>query len=316
MKEICDINAETLMQLLERQKASWSTVAANYAALDGIMTRRMQLPGCSVTVMHNPARILSTASKPDSGRTNAESCFLCAGRRPAEQEALPFGRYSVLVNPYPVFRRHFTIAALAHVAQRIAGRFGEMLQLARALNGFTVFYNGPECGASAPHHAHFQAGESGVMPIEDEWRSAAETVTVHRDGVVFRLPKCLRNAFVVESASAGFAERCFAAICGAAGGGNVTGEPMMNVLARYDGGKWCVFVFLRRAHRPSFYGTEGDGCMLVSPASVEMGGVLILPRREDFDRITGGIVEALYDEVCIDDAAAADIITRLKAWNV
>lgn len=305
--------------MLDRQKASWRTVADNYSALEKVMTRRIVMPHCNVTAMHNPARILSTASKPDSGRTNPDSCFLCAGRRPAEQEALPFaGKYSVLVNPYPVFKRHFTIAAQTHTGQRIAGRFGDMLLLARLLDGYTIFYNGPGCGASAPHHAHFQAVESGAMPIEGEWHDAAAAVTENRFGKILRLPAPLRNAFVIESGSAGYTEEAFAGIYAAArhGNSNSNSEPMMNILSLYAGGKWEVFVFLRKAHRPSFYGSDGEGQMLVSPASVEMGGVLVLPRKEDFDKMTERTVTALYNEVCIDSEEADSIASRLKSTAI
>lgn len=312
-----NIDTECLSRLLERQKASWSTVADNYAALEQVMTKRIILPGCNVTAMHNPARILSTASKPGKSNPDAGSCFLCAEKRPAEQEGIPFaGRYSILVNPYPIFKRHYTIAALTHTEQRIEGRFGDMLRLSVRLNGLTVFYNGAECGASAPHHAHFQAGESGVMPIEYEWRSAAEIVAGNNSGEIYRLSESLRNAFVIESGNADYVEESFGNICAAARHGHDKGEPMMNVLARYVDERWTVFVFLRKKHRPSFYGSDGEGRMLVSPASVEMGGLLILPRREDFVKITAAIVTELYNEVCIDNGEADGIVSKLKKKTV
>lgn len=312
-----NIDTASLLRLLERQKKSWNTVRENYDALAGIITKRIALPGCSITVMHNPARILSTASKPYSKGPNSDSCFLCTEKRPVEQEALPYaGRYSVLVNPYPVFRNHFTIVSVTHTEQRIDGRFGDMLRLAESIPGFTVFYNGPECGASAPHHAHFQAGESGVMPIEDEWRGAAATVTENGTGGIYRLPEVLRNAFVIESGSAGYVETAFNRIYAAAPVMGRENEPMMNILAKYAEGKWSVFVFLRKAHRPSFYGTDGEDKMLVSPASVEMGGLLILPRKEDFVKITESHAAMLYNEVCIDNGETERIISELKTRKI
>lgn len=311
-----DIDTESLLRLFERQKISWSTAAENYDALSKVVSKRIVLPGCTVTAMHNPARILSTASKSGETSRDCGCCFLCTEKRPAEQEAIPFaGRYSVLVNPYPIFERHFTIAALSHTEQRIDGRFGDMLQLAVLLKGFTVFYNGAACGASAPHHAHFQAGESGVMPIEWEWQSGASVVLDNGTGKIFRLSGALRNAFVIESGNNGFVETAFDAILKCVKRGVETGEPGMNLLAQFVGGRWRVFVFLRKTHRPSFYGT-GNNEMLVSPASVEMGGLLVLPRREDFDRIDDRIVTRLYDEVCIDGTDADAIVSKLKSCAI
>ena len=69
----------------------------------------------------------------------------------------------------PVFSPHFTVSHLDHRPQAIAEQIDAFLRLMADFgSGWTVLYNGPRCGASAPDHLHFQAVPSGQMPIEKE----------------------------------------------------------------------------------------------------------------------------------------------------
>ena len=44
-----------------------------------------------------------------------------------------------------------------------------MLDLSKILDEYVLFYNGPKCSASAPDHMHFQAGNKGFLPLEDNY---------------------------------------------------------------------------------------------------------------------------------------------------
>lgn len=170
MNKTSDMN-QTIHHLLTGQLASWETARNNYAALSGVRVKELNVNGIPYKVQFNPARIVSSGAKVDAKSILERKCFLCPANLPPVQKGIPFGgHYNILVNPFPIFPRHLTVPELAHTPQRIATRFTDMLELAEALTDYTIFYNGPKCGASAPDHAHFQAGNKGFMPIEKDWR--------------------------------------------------------------------------------------------------------------------------------------------------
>lgn len=278
------------------QRAEWPLAARNFDALEGVEVRSIAMPGMDIKVQFNPARIVSSGAKVDARSLAERPCFLCEKNRPAEQRGIDWRGYTVLVNPFPIFPRHLTIPAGGHTPQRIQGRVADMLALAAELPGYTVFYNGPRCGASAPDHMHFQAGNSDFLPI---WQAldAAPLRTVADDGAGTRLSVCTAlpvNVFVVDAATPEAGERMFDRLYRVLPEGEE--EPMMNLLAAGS----RLVVVPRKRHRPSFYGTEGEGCMLLSPASVDMGGAFITPRREDFDRLDAQLLARVFDELCLD----------------
>lgn len=278
------------------QRAEWPLAARNFDALEGVEVRSIAMPGMDIKVQSNPARIVSSGAKVDARSLAERPCFLCEKNRPAEQRGIDWRGYTVLVNPFPIFPRHLTIPAVVHTPQRIQGRVADMLALAAELPGYTVFYNGPRCGASAPDHMHFQAGNSDFLPI---WQAldAAPLRTMADDGAGTRLSVCTAlpvNVFVVDAATPEAGERMFDRLYRVLPEGEE--EPMMNLLAAGS----RLVVVPRKRHRPSFYGTEGEGCMLLSPASVDMGGAFITPRREDFDRLDAQLLARVFDELCLD----------------
>ena len=169
-------------QLFTAQFAAWQQARDNYEALQGVKSRSFDIDGAHIKVQFNPARIVSTAAKVDTKSIGERKCFLCDANRPAVQEGIEWnGEYTVLINPFPIFNKHLTIPCNAHTPQRINSRITDMLSLAKALSDYTLFYNGPRCGASAPDHMHFQAGNKGFMPIENDMDSWEKTVVAETD---------------------------------------------------------------------------------------------------------------------------------------
>ena len=290
------------------QRAEWPLAARNFEALEGVEVRSIAMPGMDIKVQFNPARIVSSGAKVDARSLAERPCFLCEKNRPAEQRGIEWRGYTVLVNPFPIFPRHLTIPAVGHTPQRIQGRVADMLALAAELPGYTVFYNGPRCGASAPDHMHFQAGNSDFLPI---WQAldAAPLRTVADDGAGTKLSVCTAlpvNVFVVDAATPEAGERMFERLYRVLPEGEE--EPMMNLLAAGS----RLVVVPRKRHRPSFYGTEGEGCMLLSPASVDMGGAFITPRREDFDRLDAQLLTRVFDELCLDTEQIEEISNKVS----
>ena len=298
----------------ESQLAEWEFARRNFEALRRIETKTFDLDGFLIRVQFNPARIVSSAAKVDAASVVARKCFLCSENQPPEQRGLPWGDgYRVLVNPYPIFARHFTIPAAEHVPQSIADRYGDMLALARGFDREVVFYNGPRCGASAPDHAHFQAVGKGAMPLEAEvGRFATEKVLEASGAAAYAIRDYLRGGFVIRSADASAAAACFGKLYEALEVLPADAEPMMNVLTWYDSDGWTSCVFPRTKHRPACFYGEGATDLLVSPASVDLAGVMIVPRKDDFVKITAENIRAIFNEVCIDDSALQRIVGKLN----
>ena len=306
--------ADELNAFFESQLAEWEFARRNFEALRRIETKTFDLDGFLIRVQFNPARIVSSAAKVDAASVVARKCFLCSENQPPEQRGLPWGDgYRVLVNPYPIFARHFTIPAAEHVPQSIADRYGDMLALARCFDREVVFYNGPRCGASAPDHAHFQAVGKGAMPLEAEvGRFATEKVLEASGAAAYAIRDYLRGGFVIRSADASAAAACFGKLYEALEVLPADAEPMMNVLTWYDSDGWTSCVFPRTKHRPACFYGEGATDLLVSPASVELAGVMIVPRKDDFVKITAENIRAIFNEVCIDDSALQRIVGKLN----
>lgn len=251
-----------LEKFFQSQLQAWPETANRYADLERCERKVCNVRGQQVKVQFNPARIRSCGAKLDVASIAARPCFLCDCNRPAEQMAVDLGDYQLLVNPFPIFSRHFTIPAKEHTPQAIAGRMEDMLRLARLLDGMTVFYNGPHSGASAPDHFHFQAVPTGELPFwqAEQWPWGSPQYFEGDDAAVI----------------AGEVEAAIARV-------NPGQEPDMNIYARSlpDGRRQAAVIY-RAAHRPANYG-PGEGQTLISPASAEMAGVIVAPRQEDFD---------------------------------
>lgn len=279
-----------------------------------MQVKELNVNGTLYKVQFNPARIVSSGAKVDAKSIKERKCFLCPANLPAVQKGIPFeGHYNILVNPFPIFPRHLTVPETAHVAQRIAPRFGDMLDLARQLTDYTIFYNGPKCGASAPDHAHFQAGNKGFMPIEQDWRrQVAGKVADYGQATLWWLNDAPRTTLVIESADRKTAIKLFDTVYHSLDIQPGEDEPMMNVLVMYEDNKWIVFVFPRAKHRPACYTAEGDANLLSSPASVDLGGVFITPVEKDFIKITAEDIAQILGEVCLSPADFQKVRKRIQ----
>lgn len=303
---------EQVQALIKQQLSSWGVARNNYEALQKVCIKEVQVGDIKYKIQFNPARIISSAAKVDKASLEARKCFLCAKNRPDEQQGLPFGgHYEILVNPFPIFPRHLTIPDTQHIPQRILSRFGDMLDLADYLNGFTIFYNGPKCGASAPDHAHFQAGNKGFLPIELEWNIHKTKRTEIKGATLWHIDLFPCPALVIEATEKSAAEKLFDRFYRSMELKEGEDEPMMNLLVWKEKDKWIITLFPREKHRPTCYFTEGENNLLISPASVDMGGVFITPLEKDFKKITSLEVEQILKEVCLSPAKLSEIEQKI-----
>ncbi len=272
--------------LFERQARNWPQFAAGLAGLARARTRRVRIDWFEVFIRHIPHRMASTTAAVDRESVARRPCFLCARNLPPEEEGLPFGDdFTIYCNPFPIVDRHLTIVHSEHRPQRIANQFARMLDLAAALTGYFVIYNGPQCGASAPDHMHFQAGSRVLFPIEKD--------SLNLDGIT--IPRYARNVFVFRgrdrSALVNRMEGALDLLVEMTCKGP---EPMVNIAAFYAGGEWTVYLFPRAKHRPQVFHT---GELTVSPASIDLCGILVVPLAHDFEKITAEAVAAIFREV-------------------
>jgi len=307
--------ASKVHALLAQQKRSWETLRNGYAGLASVETKVFEIDGFTCRVQFNPGRITSSAAQVDEKSIRERKCFLCSENLPDAQRGLKYDNdYIILCNPFPIFPEHFTIPHVQHIPQEIRSSFPVLLQLSKDFSErYTVFYNGPKCGASAPDHLHFQAGEKGFMPIEDEYErlivSVGEKVADVGGLLVFAAEDFLRKFISFESDNALLLQKGFDAFYSVAQElSSSNDEPMLNILSSYQDGEWRVIIFPRAKHRPSFFFEEGEKQMLISPAAVDFGGVVITPVEYDFDRITQEHLIQMFNEVSISEP----IFTILK----
>lgn len=306
-------------KLFTRQLRDWDVAGRNYDALARATSRSLQMGESLIRLQHNPERRRSSAAAIDKGSLSRRACFLCTENQPSRQRAILWGdHYKIQVNPYPIFSRHLTIAHLQHQPQRLAGRVGDMLSLAADLPDFVIFYNGPQCGASAPDHAHFQAGAKGEMPLCDEILHATTHLLADSDeGFIGYVDELGRSLFTIETTTVRTAERYALRLLDllpVPAGGN---EPMVNVLCWWDNTErsWRMVVFPRRKHRPACYGT-GEGELLLSPGCTEMGGLWAVPVEKDFNSLTASQVQGLFNELCMSHQDLGMVIRNYgQRWD-
>lgn len=317
---LSDDLAENCRTLLDQQRETWELLRRNYASLDAVETKTFELDGTTVRVQHNPARMASTTARVDDEAIRARPCFLCVQNLPPEQRAITYGaEFVLLCNPYPIFSEHFTIVHRDHVPQRIRPALPVLLRMGRDLRGeFVVLYNGPRCGASAPDHLHLQAGNSGFLPLQESYErlvtDAGEKVADRGGVLVFAVRVGGRRFLVIESDEIDeAAAACLSVLHALRTVTGIDDEPMVNLLSWFEDGKWKVVIFPRQRHRPSVYFEEEPRRLVVSPAAVDLSGVVIAPRSSDFQRVTKDDLRAIYEEVLLPPNVFDDLAVRVRA---
>ena len=302
-----------LKAFLMEQLEGWDLARGNYDALSRVLRRTVNCGGFVVHLQYNPHRMLSSSARVDDASIKARRCFLCSDNLPYEQCRLNLpGRFQLLVNPYPIFNEHFTIASLDHQPQRIAPFFSAMLTSAELMPKSILFYNGPRCGASAPDHLHFQAGNTDFLPIESDFNSKrwCNLVTDLNVVKVWEWHDYLRSFITFEGSYPEALQAAFESFYLAMDQSANSEEPMLNVLCSCTSGRWLVHLFPRKQHRPSQYTAPGDDQLLLSPASVDMGGVLVLPREVDYLKLTLPLIKDVFNQVSLSADETRNIIER------
>lgn len=299
--------------LSAQQESAWRELSEARALWMETRYREIALGPFSVLLQHNPSRALSVAAPVDPESIRRRPCFLCSGNMPAAERGLPLDDgYALFLNPFPIFYPHPVIIHREHRPQAVGPALPAMLSVSRQLAGsYTLLYNGPACGASAPDHLHYQAIPRFSTALEADvrhldrlpwlapWRREFPT-----SGAVaaFTIREYARSVLVLRSPDEVVLLKAFARVLdnlppGPAPGG----EPLLNLLVWYEPDGWIVCLFPRTRHRPLAY-TRGDGPgVMISPGAIDLAGMLVIPRGGDFESLDAVAVRSIFQEVCLPE---------------
>ena len=311
---------QVLRKFIKDQLSVWPLAATNFRALKGVKTRELTVFGLPCRVQWNPERVRSTTADTSPEAIAARPCFLCDQNSPAGQRHLIFEgrkgrRYHIQVNPYPIFRDHLVISRDRHLPQAIWHHLPDMLDFAARYPDYTVFYNGPASGASAPDHLHFQAAPRHKMPLEeavDAFLDAPGTPLASvKDATLYRFDGFCRGVFALKATTAKSLTKLFYRLLECTDRHPGETEPKFNLFAYVKGGEWRVFVVMRAAKNSHHFSAEGPDHLTISPGAADMAGVFVAPFREDFDKVTPALLEEMLDEVTIPAHEQEMIVWRL-----
>lgn len=305
----------SISRFFNRQLEVWTDARHRFRDLKHVETRQFS---DQLKLQWNPARIVSTGAKIDKKTLGERPCFLCDKNRPKEQMPKQIDeKFHLLVNPFPILPVHFTIPARKHQPQLIYKNYGEMHRFISLHSDLMVFYNGPKCGASAPDHLHFQAGTNGILPLQTNWqrlsRNLTDIISLNDEEKISVVRDFIVPAFVIISKSAESDEALFRRLYKAMPQRGDETEPMMNIISWRKGEEFISVVIPREKHRPEAYFAEGDAQFVVSPGALDMSGLIITPREEDFRKLTEEKALSLLQECGVSEEKMNAIIAKLKA---
>ena len=305
----------SISRFFNRQLEVWTDARHRFRDLKHVETCQFS---DQLKLQWNPARIVSTGAKIDKKTLGERPCFLCDKNRPKEQMSKQIDeKFHLLVNPFPILPVHFTIPARKHQPQLIYKNYGEMHRFISLHSDLMVFYNGPKCGASAPDHLHFQAGTNGILPLQTNWqrlsRNLTDIISLNDEEKISVVRDFIVPAFVIISKSAESDEALFRRLYKAMPQRGDETEPMMNIISWRKGEEFISVVIPREKHRPEAYFAEGDAQFVVSPGALDMSGLIITPREEDFRKLTEEKALSLLQECGVSEEKMNAIIAKLKA---
>lgn len=332
-----DFNDYEVELFFNTQISQWPEAAMRYQQLKKVCMSNFDFEGHCISVQHNPSRIVSTGADVSAEKIRKRTCFLCETNKPEHQISRPVqGNYTFLVNPFPILPQHFTIPSIQHKPQTIKDNYLNMMNFVKPLDRYFVFYNGPHCGASAPDHHHFQAGIRGFVPLERDWdkvhkslRSRVYPVSetefleairleeIAEDTGMFLVRDYACPVFVIVTRTPEANNILFQKLYAALPMEADLTEPMMNIIAWTasvsDGNRRIISAIIpRKKHRPDCYFCDGGEKILVSPGALDMGGLIVTPRNEDFGKMTFTTARNIIGECGISHADADNVILKFK----
>lgn len=308
-----------LERFCQQQKKTWKQAAKQYLNLREIQTKTLEVEGHQILVQYNPARSISTAASIKPQDIAQRPCFLCPKNRPEEQMSKTLlDKYSLLINPYPILPLHLTIPSLKHEPQTICLHFADLLSMMEIHPDLLFFYNGAGCGASAPDHMHFQAGKTDFLPLRDQWdkiKADAQKINLNKlsETHILYIGRYIYPLFCISGDRKEEICVAFESLLRALPTSKGYQEAQFNLLAWKEKDKHQVIIIPRSKHRPDCYGSQTSDQMIISPGAIDMVGIIITTRLEDYNRLNAVNARQILQEVTLKKDQITDILTKLKA---
>lgn len=314
-----DILSQQMSKACADQLSVWPLARANFRQLKTSAVREINLDGFTAKLVNIPSRAISTKADTSAESLSRRPCFLCSKNRPVEQRVTFFEgakgkRYNIQVNPFPILPEHFVIPSLEHTPQSIWRRYVDMLRLAKRRPGYTILYNGPKCGASAPDHFHFQAVPSGILPLEISVAGGEhlEYITSVREAELYAYRSFTTGIFVLKAATSKSMNRLFYRLLDCADVQAGDTEPRFNLITFRQDGRYVSVVIFRSRHRSDNYGNpDPSRCLTMSPGCVDMCGYFVTILKTDFAKMTPELLRELVSGVSISKDENERIVNRL-----
>ena len=291
--------------LLQRQFAASEHYTKVFSGLESVRTRTIDFGTFNYVLQYNPGRI-GSATADTKKKVTPDNCFLCEAHRFPGQIALEYDeQYNILVNPYPIFRKHLTIVDKNHVPQEIIGEEAKMVQMAEDLPGFTVFYNSRNSGASAPFHRHFQACETKELPVFCQWDALMQEKLYESHGadpfsngygIIY---DGTRYMYLINTHTKDLATQYLTQILRDIQQQCNSDSPEANVGIAVEDGYYRIVIFPRSKHRPQEYFETGDNHYTISPGFADMAGLIPCAVESDFNRLDQQRITSIFTQVTL-----------------
>ena len=311
-------------KFIKDQLSVWPLAAENYRDLKKAAVKILEIGGLQVKVQHNPCRRISSEAALDKVSIKKRPCFLCPENRPKEQYNIEFeGRkgkmYRITLNPYPIFPAHLVISSFDHTPQSIWHRYQDLLDFVRTNPDRICFYNGPDCGASAPDHMHFQSCLRGNMPLEnkvDGLLDSGDTALLEylssvKEAKLYHLNLYTTGVFVLRARTAKSMTKLFYRLLDCAPVKEGDSESRINLIGWFSNGEYRSVVIFREKHRSHHYFSTGADHLAMSPGCADLGGVYVTPEAEDFEKLDSRLLSDMLAEVSVGKDVEEEIIWRL-----
>jgi len=288
-------------RLISLQIERWKTLHKGVEAQGNAARREVRLGGensLRVELFHNPLRYSNVVASPE----NSGQCPLCLENLPAEERGITIGKHLVaLPNPAPILVDHLVLVHREHIPQTLRPHISELVQLLSNDAGETaILYNGPACGASSPHHLHFQSGRVSCLPLLHQLLSLGDcSHFTTLNGDIRLIETSGLRLILISSRNQEELVRMIIAVSDEIA--SFTRFDFNLILWKGNGSHFNAALFPRGRHRAECFYLPEPERILVSPGSVEMGGLIVVPRARDFRRIGPDDIERIYREVGIKD---------------
>jgi len=303
-----------LQELRKSQLRDFPLAIKNYSNFSNIITRSIDFGLFSIYIQYNPDRIISTGANLDETSRLQRKCFLCAENMPKEQEHIEYNKkFSIYINPFPIFPFHFTIPQKSHTPQNIKENIVDLLNLCKDFPNYSIFYNGPKSGASIPDHMHFQIINRNSLEIEKDYKNIQLVQNLYKNNnySISIMNNYIRKVIILESRTMKDSIEQTKKIYNILQM-NADSEPKMNIIAWFDKDSWITTIFPRKAQRPEEYFMHGEAKIMFSPGCADVGGLIVAPRIEDYNKYNKDILYHLFKQVVLDDRTWSSIIRKLQ----